>query len=170
MASQYSASRHILIHSALWRAAGFFIFWLVLAGSDPANLAAGLLATALTVWASLRLTPPAPDQLSIIRLARFIVHFVWQANRAGFDVAMRALSPRLRIQPGFVRYQPHLPPGAKRDAFCTETSLLPGTLPAGTAEDGSLLIHCLDVTQPVIEQLAQEETLFMQLFKERTSP
>ena len=162
-------SRYILLRSALWRAVGFFAFWLVLAGPDPANLPAGLLATGLAVWTSLHLKPPSTEQLSVFRLAHFVVHFLRQAVIAGIDVALRALSPRLRIQPGFILYHPLLPPGVKRDAFCTETSLLPGTLPAGAAEDGSLIIHCLDISQPVAEQLAVEETLFMQLFKDGRS-
>jgi multicomponent Na+:H+ antiporter subunit E len=40
--------------------------------------------------------------------------------------------------------------------------LLPGTLPCGAAEDDGLAIHCLDVTQPVVEQLAVEEALCSQ--------
>jgi multicomponent Na+:H+ antiporter subunit E len=155
----------MLYRSALTRAAVFFAFWVVLAGTDPADLAAGLPATGLAVWASLHRTPPSAEQLSPLRLARFVVHFFHQTVIAGIDVALRALDPQLRIRPGFILYQPRLPPGLKRDAFCTETSLLPGTLPAGTAEDGRLLVHCLDVSQPVSEQLAAEETLFMQLFK-----
>jgi multicomponent Na+:H+ antiporter subunit E len=46
-----------------------------------------------------------------------------------------------------------------RNAFCTITSLLPGTLPSGTDESGGLIVHCLDETQPVTEQLAVEEAL-----------
>jgi multicomponent Na+:H+ antiporter subunit E len=41
-------------------------------------------------------------------------------------------------------------------------SLLPGTLPCGTAEGNGLAIHCLDVAQPVAEQLAAEEALCVQ--------
>jgi multicomponent Na+:H+ antiporter subunit E len=158
-------SRRILVRSTLWRAAGFFAFWLVIAGTNLADVPAGLFATGLALWASLLRRPPSTEQLSAIKLARFVVHFLRQAISAGIDVALRALSPQLRIQPGFILYRPHLPPGVRRDAFCTETSLLPGTLPAGTTDNGSLLIHCLDVSQPVSDQLAAEETLFMQLFQ-----
>ena len=63
---------------------------------------------------------------------------------------------------GFVVYHAQLPPGTKRDTFCAIMSLLPGTLPCGPAEGNGLIIHCLDVTQPVVEQLAAEEALCMQ--------
>jgi multicomponent Na+:H+ antiporter subunit E len=41
-------------------------------------------------------------------------------------------------------------------------SLLPGTVPAGSAGTRALLIHCLDVEQPVAAQLAEEEAQFVQ--------
>ena len=38
---------------------------------------------------------------------------------------------------------------------------MPGTLPTGTDENGALIVHCLDVGQPVAANLAAEEGLFM---------
>ena len=93
------------------------------------------------------------------------MHFLRQSIAAGTDVALRALDPRLPIRPGFVVYQARLPPGTKRNAFCAIMSLLPGTLPCGAAEGNGLAIHCLDVTQPVTEQLAAEEALCMQILE-----
>ena len=148
--------------SAISRAAGFFGFWLVLTGADSGDLAAGALAAVAATWASLRLMPAQQWNLRPIKLAGFVLHFLRQSIAAGIDVAWRALDPRLPLRPGFVVYQSHLPPGTKRDAFCAIMSLMPGTLPCGSAEGDGLLIHCLDVTQPVAEQLAAEETLCMQ--------
>jgi len=45
--------------------------------------------------------------------------------------------------------------------FATLMSLLPGTVPTGSDERGGILIHCLDVEQPVVAQLAVEEALFV---------
>jgi multicomponent Na+:H+ antiporter subunit E len=42
------------------------------------------------------------------------------------------------------------------------TSLLPGSLPSGYDESGGLAIHCLDVNQPVLEQLVAKEALLAQ--------
>ena len=148
--------------SAISRAAGFFCFWLVLTGADAGDLAAGLVAGVAATWASLRLMPAQEWNLHPIRLGKFALHFLCQSIVAGTGVAMRALDPRLSLRPGFVVYQTHLPPGTKRDAFCAITSLLPGTLPCGPAEGNGLTIHCLDVTQPVVEQLAAEEALCIQ--------
>ena len=51
--------------------------------------------------------------------------------------------------------------GTAQSAFCTMTSLLPGTLPCGTDASGAVVIHCLDVTQPAVAQLAAEEASFV---------
>ncbi|MGC1844117.1 MAG: Na+/H+ antiporter subunit E, partial [Pseudolabrys sp.] len=71
--------------------------------------------------------------------------------------------PRLPLQPGFVIYPMRLPPSAAQSAFCTITSLLPGTLPSGNDEKGNLIVHCLDESQPVVEQLQSEEALLMKV-------
>jgi multicomponent Na+:H+ antiporter subunit E len=47
--------------------------------------------------------------------------------------------------------------------FTTLMSLLPGTVPTGCDERGGILIHCLDVGQPVVAQLAAEEALFTEV-------
>ena len=148
--------------SIISRAAGFFGFWLVLTGADVGDLAAGVVAAIAATWASLRLMPAQPWHLRPLKLTGYVLHFLRQSIAAGIDVAQRALDPRLRLRPGFVVYQAHLPPGTARDAFCAIMSLLPGTLPCGPAEGNGLNIHCLDVTQPVVEQLAAEEALCMQ--------
>ena len=148
--------------SMISRAAGFFGFWLVLTGADVGDLAAGLVAAIAATWASLRLMPAQPWHLRPVKLAGYVLHFLRQSIVAGIDVAWRALDPRMRLRPGVVVYQAQLPPGARREAFCAIVSLMPGTLPCGPAEDNGLTIHCLDVTQPVAEQLAVEEALCVQ--------
>jgi multicomponent Na+:H+ antiporter subunit E len=148
--------------SAIFRGAGFFGFWLVLTGAEAGDLGAGLVAAVAATWASLRLMPAQQWSLRPIRLGKFVLHFLRQSIAAGIDVGLQALDPGLSLRPGFVVYQARLPPGTKRDTFCAIMSLLPGTLPCGPAEGNGLTIHCLDVTQPVVEQLAAEEALCMQ--------
>jgi multicomponent Na+:H+ antiporter subunit E len=142
------------------RTAGFLAFWLILFGLGPADLVVAALAAFAATWMSLRLLPPGVFRLHPVALTELVLLFLYKSMVAGIDVAWRALDPRLPLRPGLVVYHTHLPPGAIRNAFCTETSLLPGTLPCGSDEKGGLIIHCLEVTQPVIEQLASEETLF----------
>jgi multicomponent Na+:H+ antiporter subunit E len=146
---------------AATRAAAFLGLWLVLAGADPAGLPVGAMAAILATWASLRLLPAGTWRPRPASVARLVLRFLRQSVVAGVDVAWRALDPRLPLRPGFVIYPARLPPGATRDVFCTLTSLLPGTVPAGPDETGSLVIHCLDARQPILADLSREEALLM---------
>jgi multicomponent Na+:H+ antiporter subunit E len=147
--------------SAIFRAAGFMGFWLILTGADSDDLVVGLLAAGAATWVSLRLMQAGHWHLNPVRFAGLTLHFLYQSISAGFDVAMRALKPDLPLQPGLVVYRTRLPEGVKRNTFCSIMSLLPGTLPCGAVEAG-LSIHCLDVTEPVIAQLSVEEARYMQ--------
>jgi multicomponent Na+:H+ antiporter subunit E len=144
------------------RAIGFLILWLVLAGFNPGDLPAAVVAVAGATWASLRLLPPGRSRLSPLGIARLALRFPRQSLMAGIDVARRALNPRLPLRPGFVTVSLRLSPGTPRDGFCAFASLLPGTLPIDTNDDGTLLVHCLDVGQPVAVQMAADEALFVQ--------
>ena len=146
--------------SLLARAAGFLGFWLILSEFSAIDLLVGALAALLAALVSLRLLPPERWTLRPLVLPGLAARFLQQSIWAGIDVAWRALDPRLPLRPGFVSYQPQLPPGPARNAFLTMMSLLPGTLPCGPDEDGGLAVHCLDVSQPVVEQLTVEENAF----------
>jgi multicomponent Na+:H+ antiporter subunit E len=84
-----------------------------------------------------------------------------QSVVSGTDVAWRALNSSLKLKTGFVACPLRLPEGGERSAFCARSSLMPGTLPTRTGDHGALLVHCLDVGQPVAANLAAEERLFM---------
>ena len=140
----------------LTRGAGFLAFWVILIGLR--DLAAGVLAAIAAAWVSLRLLPRGTVRLRPIAFAALALRFMWLSVVAGWDVARRALDPRLPVRPGFVAYPVGFPPGAARNVFTALTGLLPGTVPAGD-DGGSLLYHCLDVEQPVVEQLAAEEAV-----------
>jgi multicomponent Na+:H+ antiporter subunit E len=149
-----------LSRPAVMRAVGFLVVWIILTGDNPADLGAGAVAALAATWASLRLLPPSTSRLQLRAFARLVLRFLGQSVVAGADVARRALDPRLPLTPGFVVYPVGLPPGPARNMFTTLMSLLPGTVPIGTDARSQLLVHCLDVEQPVIAQLAAEEALF----------
>ncbi|MDG4597621.1 MAG: Na+/H+ antiporter subunit E [Candidatus Contendobacter sp.] len=152
--------RTIFMRAAMARGAGFFGFWLLLIGPNPADLVAGLCAAAAATWTSLRLLPPGGGRLRYAALARLALRFGQESIMGGVDVARRALSVRLPLRPGFVVYPVRLPPGPACNTFGALTSVLPGTLPAGV-DHGALLYHCLDVEQPVAVQLAIDEGLLI---------
>jgi multicomponent Na+:H+ antiporter subunit E len=161
MSGTVDIDRH-LFRSLLARAAGFLGFWLILSEFSAIDLLMGALAALMAASASLRLLPPGQWRFRPVVLAGLAARFLRQSIWAGIDVAWRAVDPRLPLRPGFVSYRPQLPPGPARNAFLTMTSLLPGTLPCGPDEEGGLAVHCLDVSQPVVEQLTAEETAFSQ--------
>ena len=155
-----------LSRPALTRAVGFLVFWTILSDGNPTDLGAGAVAALTATWAGLRLLPPSRSRVQPIALARLALRFLHQSVVAGADVARRAFDPRLPLRPGFVVYPASLPHGPARHLFTTLMSLLPGTVPAGSADQGELLIHCIDVGQPVVAQLAAEEAVFARVIAE----
>jgi len=146
--------------SAASRAVLFFAVWLAISGWKAADLPIGLAAVAGATWTSLALLPAKGAWLRLGALATLAVSFFRGSIVSGLDVARRALRPELDLRPGFVTAPLRLPPGNARNAFSALASLMPGTLPVGMDED-SLLVHGLDVAQPIAQDLAHEESLFM---------
>lgn len=143
--------------AAVLRGVAFFVLWQVLIQSlQGPDLVFGACVAAAATWASLRLLPPDTGNLRFARLLLLLPHFLWQSVRAGADVAARALSLRVRLRPGLVRYPVDFPPGQARNTFATVTSLMPGTVPSEEVA-GELVYHCLDTAQPVIDEMRQEE-------------
>ena len=138
------------------RGLGYFLVWVILVGIDPLDLAVGVPTAALAAWASVRLLPPGGAGLRITAALALVPRFLWQSVVAGVDVARRALAPNVRLDPGFVSYPVALPRGPQRNWFAAISSLMPGTVPVAD-EPGALVYHCLDVSQPVVEQLKAEE-------------
>jgi multicomponent Na+:H+ antiporter subunit E len=142
--------------TAVSRGLLLLLFWLVLMPSaKPADLLFGLIATGLATWCSLRLLPPAAGHLRLVALLVFVPHFLWQSVVAGLDVARRAFDPRLPLRPGLVDCPVRFPPGLARNEFSLITSLMPGSVPVAESE-GSLIYHCLDTREPLVEQMNAE--------------
>ena len=143
--------------TAAERGALYLALWFVLLPSaKPADVALGLAVAAAAAWVSLRLLPPGSGRVRLHALLLLLPHFVWESVRAGVDIARRALAPSVRVDPGFISYPTRFPPGLARNTFSTVASLVPGKVPSGDEGD-ALLVHCLDVSQPVVEQLGAEE-------------
>jgi multicomponent Na+:H+ antiporter subunit E len=157
------------LRAFLVRTASGLCFWLVLIGAKPSDFAAGVPVAIAASWASLQLLPPGQWRLGPLALMQLALRFVFQSALAGADVALRALDPRLPLRPGFVTFAARIPPGSGRSAFCTMTSLLPGTLPVDVTSDGGIVFHCLDVSEPIVAQMAADEALFMRAFASEAS-
>lgn len=131
-----------LATSAAWAVPLAVTWWAVSEGRAgswgvglPVVAAAALVAAALLPLPR-RLPRPAP-------LARLAGWFVIESARGGADVARRALSPSLPIDPALVELRTTLPEGAARVLAADAVSLLPGTVTVDLDGD-RLLLHALD--------------------------
>ena len=138
--------------------------WVVLAGAGWKEWALGIPAAALGAWVSLALLPPARLRPRPAALAALLLRFPWQAIAAGLQVARLALDPRRRPEAAYLAWSPRLPPGRARDAFLAYASLLPGTLPAGDAPDGTVVIHALVGADTAAAAMTEEEARFARAF------
>jgi multicomponent Na+:H+ antiporter subunit E len=141
---------------ALIRWALFLALWIALMGIAPKDLIVGALTAIAATWVSLRLLPPASQQVHLGRLCLFLPHFLWQSVCSAWDVARRALDPQLPLRTGIIQYPISYAPGFLRNTFASITSLLPGSVPCGESAD-TLEYHTLDTEQPVAEQLSAEQ-------------
>lgn len=154
-----------MVRTVLVRWVLLLVFWVALIGFSLSALVVGVVAAGGATWFSLRLLPPAPQRVRLGVLALLLPRFLWQSLLAGWDVARRAFDPRLPLRPGFVAFRSAHAPGHLRNTFATISSLMPGTLPCG--EDGDeIIFHCLDVGQPIVEQLAAEEKVLARALDE----
>jgi multicomponent Na+:H+ antiporter subunit E len=148
------------------RALLYFGVWIVVDQSaKPANLVVGVLTCLAAAWVSLKLLPPTRGRVRLGRLLMLLPRFLWQSLVAGTDVARRAFAPKLDLQPGFVEYRTHLPPGSARSGFELIASLMPGSVPSDEGPQ-HIEFHCLDTRQPVAEQLAAEERAYAPALQE----
>jgi multicomponent Na+:H+ antiporter subunit E len=140
----------------LARGLGYLVLWVVLMGWSPDQLLFGAVTAVVAAWVSLKLLPAGTLRIRPGPLLALVPRFLWQSVVAGVDVARRAFDPRLPVAPGFIVYRPRVATGMARTAFTSYSSLLPGTVPCGEVE-GGVIYHCLDVGQPIAEQLGIEE-------------
>lgn len=138
--------------------------WAILMGPGLKDLPVGIAASAAGVWVSTALWPPG-GRLSLGGLIRFLLRFLPQSVVAGVDVARRAFARDPDLRPGFATCRSIVPDGVARDSACAVMSLQPGKLPVSVAADGMLLIHCLDLREPIAEQVAADEIAFCRVLR-----
>jgi multicomponent Na+:H+ antiporter subunit E len=111
-------------------------------------------ATAVSLWL---VAPTHRKRRHPWRLLRFTGWFLWASLRGATDVAVRALAPRPRLDPGVIEYPLRLrdsPTAAV--ALADVISLLPGTLAVAVHGD-RLIVHVLDRGSAVLEGIADAE-------------
>ncbi len=79
-----------------------------------------------------------------VYLAHFLVVFAYYSVKANIEVALRVLSPRLKIRPGIVKIRTALKKDSSKAILANAITLIPGTLTVD-AIDGYMYIHWLNV-------------------------
>ena len=153
-----SISRRFQVRLAL-----LALIWLGLNGGDWSSWIVGVPVVLAAGWISVKLLPATSWHWSVGGAITFAGWFLRESLRGGWDVASRALSPKLALSPAIVRVPLHLPPGAARWFFCSVISLLPGTAVVAIAE-ASLCVHALDCSPGVEEELRELEDRVAALF------
>lgn len=138
------------------------LWWILAQGQADAWLV-GLPAVILAAMASVHLDRQALPGISLAGLFGFVVLFLVESVRGGFDVALRTLTPNLRIKPGFRRYHLHTSNPAARVLLVNSISLLPGTLAADLDGDEAEL-HLLDSDADPEPQLLRLERAIARLY------
>jgi multicomponent Na+:H+ antiporter subunit E len=118
---------------SLLRFAVFGLVWLALSGADPANIPYGVIAVAATTALSMALLPPAQPTIRRwpARLWGTLVLVAWflqQSIIGGFDVARRAVWPKVDIEPAVVDVHVTLPQGPAQQLSLLLMNLLPGSM------------------------------------------
>ncbi|MFO7766051.1 MAG: Na+/H+ antiporter subunit E [Pelovirga sp.] len=119
------------------------LLWWVLTGGSLTSWIIGIPISALALWVMESAPQTENWQMSLSGLLRFIPYFLLQSVRGGIDVARRAYSPSLPLDPTVIDFPVSLPPGRPRVFFLNSISLLPGTLSVDLS-DTTIKVHVLD--------------------------
>jgi multicomponent Na+:H+ antiporter subunit E len=151
------------IWSGLLRLPLFALLWWILIEGKLAGWWYGIPVILSAVLVSLLLLPASRRRWPLSGTVRFVGFFLWESLRGGIDVALRALNPRLPLNPDLIDYSLRLPEGNARIVLMNTISLLPGTLSANLHDD-CLQVHTLDDDPQTMQSLEHVETMVAQLF------
>lgn len=140
------------------RFASFAILWVALAGADWSAFWFGAPAALAAVALSLRLYPSGRHGLRLHRAALVLPSLLARGLLGGFDVARRAVDPRLPVAPDWIRVSAPDQPDELRVLLGGVISVLPGTLAAGPS-GASLEVHVLQADGFDLESIRADERL-----------
>lgn len=139
------------------------LVWGGLTGWDPLSWVFGVPVVIAAAALAFRFKPAPKWSLSVFGALRFVVWFAVASARGSFDVARRALSWNVAVNPGFRSYRMSLPPGPARIVFANAITLLPGTLTAELSGE-QLEVHMLDTNVDLETELGDLEARVRALF------
>ena len=142
-------------------------FWWIITDGSLTSWLVGVPALVSAVWVRSRLDNGASQKLSLVGLVRFVPYFLYESLRGGATVAARALAPRVRIEPRFVRYHTTLNCPSARVLFANCVSLLPGTLAADLSNEW-LEVHAICDEPTALAELTKLEQAITRIYSQET--
>ncbi|HDZ56966.1 MAG TPA: sodium:proton antiporter [Pseudomonas xinjiangensis] len=143
---------NLIMHSFFWLAI-YTAFWLLLAGTEGWYI--GIPAVLAATWLSRQLHL-RPWLFRLQHLPTFLWLFFAELCTGGWDVARRALHPRLPLDPAWVHYPLTCKQPRVRLMLSATVGMMPGTL-ATVIEGDCLTLHVLDQHQPWHTNIARLE-------------
>jgi multicomponent Na+:H+ antiporter subunit E len=133
-----------------------FFLWLVLSEGSLNGLWLGILTVTLAWAVADRQLSGATEEIKPGGLPAFFLFFAIQSLFGGLDVARRAFSPRLKVNPGVVRLELRMSREKARFFYSLVIGLFPGSV-CTRLEADFIEVHVLDRSPEVIENLRQAE-------------
>ncbi len=138
--------------------------WLILTEGSLRYPWLGAIAAVAGAYLSATLLPTTGLRLSIAGALRFWAYFLTRSLLGGIDVARRALSPRMPLDPGYVVVDLRLREEAARVLLVDVLGLMPGTL--GVGLDGErLTLHVLDREAAAADRVRELEEIVARAFR-----
>lgn len=131
-----------------------FTIWIFLAGTSSQEMIFGGISVVLlslifhkkmSILGDIKLNPK-----SIVFFILYIFVFLWELIKSNLDVAMRVVSPKLKIKPGIVKVKTKLKSPLGRAFLANSITLTPGTLTV-EMKDEFFYIHWIEVESADIE-------------------
>jgi multicomponent Na+:H+ antiporter subunit E len=145
------------------------LWWVLTAGDWKSPVVAGVFILGASL-ASMLLRSHQPLRIHLGGLLRFIPVFFWNSFIGGMDVALRAMNPRMPIDPRLLPYRIRLLPQSPAAIFFIDIiNLLPGTLCAEIA-GADLTIHLVDRKSGALHKLNRLEDTVARMFGETITP
>lgn len=132
-----------------------FVSYTALAGIEIQELLLGAVVSVALTFILAKHVNFTMDYRFPIRLLVFIFAyvplFVWQLILANFDVALRVLSPKIPLNPGFVKISTDLEGDFAKLTLANSITLTPGTLSVDI-DGNDIYVHTVDVNGKTPEE------------------
>lgn len=125
------------------------LLWLVLQQSVAvAHVLSGAVLGWLLPWVLHRFLGPASRPRSLLRIAQFTLVVLWDIVKSNVTVARLVLNPAARPQPAWVPVPVVLKDPLALSLLAAVITTTPGTVSCVVDDEGYILVHALDCTDP----------------------